>query len=537
VHPVDLVETMAPGLPGSLALAPEVAEALGRSREPFLSSLYLGLSAVALVGAGLLGASGRRRVVLAGLGAGAAAVALGHHAPAFELVSTLVPPLRLLRYPVKAMILVGFAWAGLGALGVEAWRTEPGSRRVRLALLPLAILGLASAAAAAALVSAPETWRPLLALGESPDAAARALRPLAVALGLRVVLVAGVLALVGLTRQGRVRPTLLAAGLAAIAVLDLGLAHPRPNPVAPPALYTHEPELIDAIGDPASARVYSYDYGEPGAALSRLGRRYAHQVVRAPAGWSPRAAMALGMQMSLVPQTAGRWGLRQAFDIDYRGLHSAPLARVTQLARVVEDQPGALARLLRLGAVTHVVGLHEVCGAGDGLEPVAVVPGLFADPIRLMALTDPLPRTYVVGGARVAQGTEGLEMLLAPWFDPRREVLLPAGAVREPPAGFTGTSRIVEERADLVRIEAELSADGHVVLVDTYDPGWRVRVDGMSAPLLEANVAFRAVALPAGRHEVEMVYRPPLTLAGLTLGGFTLVVILVLLARRPRSTP
>jgi len=534
VHPVDLAETVAPGVPGSLPLAPDVAAALGRSREPFLSSLYLGLSAVVLVGAGLLGAPGRRRVVLAGLGIGAAAVALGHHAPAFELVSTLVPPLRLLRYPVKAMILVGFAWAGLGALGAEAWRTEPGSRRVRLARLPLAVLGLASAVAAVALVSSPETWRPLLALGESPDAAARVLRPLALALALRAGLAAVGLALVGVAGRGRVRPTLLAAGLVSIAVLDLGLAHPRPNPVAPPALYAHRPELLDAIGDPASARIYSYDYGEPGAALRRLGRRHAHQVVRAPAGWSPRAAMALGMQMSLVPQTAGRWGLRQAFDIDYRGLHPAPLARITQLARVVEDQPGALVRLLHLGAVTHVVALHEVAGAGDGLEPVAVLPGLFADPVRLMAVTDPLPRTFAVGGTRVAQGTEGLETLLSPWFDPRREVLLPAGAVREPPAAFTGRTRIVEERADLVRIEAELSADGHVVLVDTYDPGWRVRVDGVSAPLLEANVAFRAVAVPAGRHRVEMIYRPPLTLAGLALGGFTLVLVLVLLARRPR---
>jgi hypothetical protein len=387
---------------------------------------------------------------------------------------------------------------------------------------------------AATLVFSPGAWRPLLALGESSSPGA-ALRPLAVALGIRAALAAVVLALVGIAARGRVRvrvrPEVLAAGLASIAVLDLGLAHPRPNPVAPPVLYTHEPELLDAVGDPATVRVYSYDYSESATPMRHLGRPYAHQVVRAPEGWSPASAMALGMQMSLVPQTAGRWGLRQAFDIDYRGLQSTPLARLTQLARLVEDRPAALVRLLRLGAVTHVVGLHPM--GGDDLEPIAVFPGLFADPIRLMAVPDPLPRTYAVGGSRVALGVEGLETLLEEGFDPRREVLLPAGRERTPPPQFRGTSRIVEERADFVRLEAELSSDGHVVLVDTHDPGWRVSVDGRPAPLLEANVAFRAVPVPAGRHVVEMVYRPLLTLAGLALGALCLVLILALLVRRP----
>ncbi len=72
------------------------------------------------------------------------------------------------------------------------------------------------------------------------------------------------------------------------------------------------------------------------------------------------------------------------------------------------------------------------------------------------------------------------------------------------------------------------------VLVETHDPGWRTSVDNQPVALLRANVAFRAVAVPAGRHIIEMVYRPPLTEAGLVLGGLTLVLTLVLLVRRPR---
>jgi hypothetical protein len=534
VHPAEMMETVVPGVLGRLPLAPAVNEALGRSREPFLASLYLGLPAVALAGAGLLGGTGRRRLVLAGLGAGAALVALGHHAPVFDAVTTLLPPLRLLRYPVKAMIVVGFAWAALGALGAEAWRTAgASSRRLRLALLPVALLGAASALAAAGLALRPEALRPLLALGETAIPTARVLRPVVASLGLRAALAAAVLALGWAGKRGRVRPAVLAAALVAVAVTDLSLAHPRPNPMAPSALYTHRPEVLAAIGDPASARVYSYDYSESAVVQRRLGRRYAHQVARAPAGWPGEAAIALGMQMSLVPQTAGRWGVRQGFDIDYRGLQSEWLSGLTHLVRLVEDRPGALVRLLRIGAVTHVVGLHRV--GGDELAAVAVVPGLFPDPIRVLAVPDPLPRVFAVGGARVAEGIDGLEALLDPGFDPRAEVLLPRGAPHPVPSDFAGSARVLEERVDRIRIEADLSSEGYVVLVDTFDPGWRTSLDDQPVALLRANVAFRAVAVPAGRHIVEMVYRPPLTEAGLALGGLTLVLILVLLVRRPAA--
>jgi len=81
-----------------------------------------------------------------------------------------------------------------------------------------------------------------------------------------------------------------------------------------------------------------------------------------------------------------------------------------------------------------------------------------------------------------------------------------------------------------------------VVLVasDTYYPGWRVRVDGREAELLEANVAFRGVVVPAGRHEVEFSYEPDwLAPAGMislaSCGVCFLVVLGSALARRERS--
>ena len=124
VHPAALVETLLAGIPGRLPLSASWRTAFFESREPFLASLYLGLPAVGLVAAAFAapGAGAGRRRALTVVGLVAAALALGRHAPFYDLVATLVPPLRVLRYPVKAMVLVAFAWAGLVALGAEAWR-------------------------------------------------------------------------------------------------------------------------------------------------------------------------------------------------------------------------------------------------------------------------------------------------------------------------------------------------------------------------------------------------------------------------------
>jgi hypothetical protein len=530
-HPAALLETLLAGVPGRLPLHPPVRAALFEGREPFLASLYLGLPAAGLAAAAFAvpGVGGRRRFALAAVGLGAAALALGRHAPLYDLVTALVPPLRVLRYPVKAMVLAAFAWAGLVALGVESWRrTESGRRWWLGVVVPLAGLAGLAAASALSLASGRPPWGALLPAGEP---AAQVAGALSRGLVREAVLAVFVLALAAWRGRASAPVTALAALAAAGAIADLALAHPRPNPTAPLALYRQRPEALVALGDPASARVYSYDYTETGRAQRWLGRPNAHALVRVPVGWRPGPASALGLQMSLAPQTPGRWGLRQGFDLDYRGLQGEPLAHLTRLVRLVEDRPADVLRVLQVGAVTHVVALHRV--AGETLRPLAEIPSLFEDPIRIEAVPGTLPRAYAAGGVRVADGIHGLMALIDPAFDPRLEIVLSEGRPVAAAEGFRGQVRIARESASRVLLDAELTADGYVVLVDGHDPGWRARVDGRPVPLLRANVAFRAVAVPAGRHAVEMVYRPTAALAGLALSGITSLALVVVFLSTP----
>lgn len=59
-----------------------------------------------------------------------------------------------------------------------------------------------------------------------------------------------------------------------------------------------------------------------------------------------------------------------------------------------------------------------------------------------------------------------------------------------------------------VRIRAATPLRAFLVLNDLWYPGWEVEVDGRPAELLRANLLFRAVALPPGRHEVEFRFAP-----------------------------
>jgi uncharacterized membrane protein YfhO len=68
-----------------------------------------------------------------------------------------------------------------------------------------------------------------------------------------------------------------------------------------------------------------------------------------------------------------------------------------------------------------------------------------------------------------------------------------------------------------VRYAVEADGPGYLVMRDSYARGWRAYVDGRAAPVRRANGKHRAVALPAGAHEVTLRYAPPGLWPGMAL--------------------
>jgi hypothetical protein len=101
-----------------------------------------------------------------------------------------------------------------------------------------------------------------------------------------------------------------------------------------------------------------------------------------------------------------------------------------------------------------------------------------------------------------------------PLFDPGHIVLLrqPPPKPRKSlgmPVAQTRAAMLMRTYAN-TEIEIEITAPqpGFLVLNDIWHPWWFGTVDGEPAEILRANVLFRAIQVPAGKHIVRMEFRP-----------------------------
>jgi len=90
------------------------------------------------------------------------------------------------------------------------------------------------------------------------------------------------------------------------------------------------------------------------------------------------------------------------------------------------------------------------------------------------------------------------------------------------------------------RIEASIDAANGTVIGTSIPrwPGWKLAIDGRAGDVLAYNRAFLGFAVPAGRHEVVLRYRPDGFVAGGIVTGATIAgCVLTALVRRRRRTP
>jgi hypothetical protein len=152
---------------------------------------------------------------------------------------------------------------------------------------------------------------------------------------------------------------------------------------------------------------------------------------------------------------------------------------------------------------------------------------IFEDPAAL-------PRAFVATRARCVDDRTAVALLRARAVDVAHEVLLAdcAAALPVAAAATRVEARIEAATTDRVRVSAATDAPAWLVLTDTWFPGWRARLDGVDTAVWRADHAFRAVALPPGRHEVEFTFRPRRLMAGIAIAGAAALVIVALLLPR-----
>jgi hypothetical protein len=121
-----------------------------------------------------------------------------------------------------------------------------------------------------------------------------------------------------------------------------------------------------------------------------------------------------------------------------------------------------------------------------------------------------LPRAFVVNRAEPLPD-RGRVLSSLKQADLRQVVFL-EGMESQPenstPVGRLQPASIVDYRPNHVAVDVDLGSPGYLVLSDPWYPGWTCTLDDQPTRLYRANYAFRAVAVPAGRHRVRFDFAP-----------------------------
>jgi hypothetical protein len=132
---------------------------------------------------------------------------------------------------------------------------------------------------------------------------------------------------------------------------------------------------------------------------------------------------------------------------------------------------------------------------------------------------DALPRVLLPGRAVAADFADIVEKGGMPNIDYRRNVLLDRGVCAAQPDlhcaadasenAEKGVAKILRYDNTLIDVEADAPAQGGFLVLNDVWQNWQsATVDGQPAPILRANLMFRAVALPPGPHQVRFRFEP-----------------------------
>jgi hypothetical protein len=193
-------------------------------------------------------------------------------------------------------------------------------------------------------------------------------------------------------------------------------------------------------------------------------------------------------------------------------------ARYTMLLDAVRATPLRNARpFLEAAGVERVLSLGSL--KVPWLAQPMSLPSMAGQRLVLARLSPPGEPVWWVPVARKAPDTvSAFRQVRGAGFDPRVEVVLeeaPVSPLRFGPAEQIGRYRVRAPR------------DGWLYITTPWAPGMEVLVDGNREKVALADVAFMAVPVSRGRHEIRLLYRPPEVIAGILVSLGTLAVLLL----------
>jgi hypothetical protein len=496
----------------------EVAEVFFGNSNPkgFLAvSLYIGMPVLGLVLIGGWHRKDLRGIVV--LGCLALWLAVGRYGGLYEVWYHAVPLWSAFRYPEKLMGMALLSVALLAGAGLDECRHGRKSfvMWAILAVLCLGFWGIFQAEAAGAWMAGH--------FGSSAALARQVADSLGAAFLMSAIATLGAGAVVVSMQRSRESERVFLGLLMLVVALDLSRVNQS-------AYYTGPADI--ARGIPPFVRSLMNDAGEQGTGHVRVFSR------RQSVFFYPEQPLSFTGILAVIMRQALYADLSAEFHIEsitpYLPGYDTHLGELADLIR--EDRFGA--RGLARFNVGYVVGDDRLFASPPFSE--RILAGL---PSYKLALVKnpvvPHPRAYLSRRPQRAAVPEDLRSLMS-----RRGFLSGEIDVIEAPhdtlPGPAGGGRVRLERHEPedVRIGVETSAPAVLILLDAFEAGWRASLeDGTELPIWRANALARAVAVPAGIHQVTFTYRTPMLTVGAwcSFAGVLLCAGVVWYARRVKA--
>jgi hypothetical protein len=422
----------------------------------------------------------RGRVLIATATALALLYTLGRYTPAFAWAFDWVPGVSKFRRPVDgSFVFVAMLALICGALLADYIR-EGVPRGRLLASAAMALAGVAVIASGVVFSSrAGHAGDALIAALASAPIAAAAILMLALARGARMrsaaavaVTVIAVAELIWWNAAFRLN----AEPRSAYALLE------RPFGNAADALDLVERFVSERRNDGERPRIEVMGLGGPWQNVAMV------RSLEAVNGYNP---LRIGIYDRLVAPGESTWRMElRDFPASFDGYDCA-LARTLGLEFVLLGRP--------IEEVPHLASRPVADVLRDGPD------------VWVYRLKDPAPRLKFTRRVQVADadavsGPGWLAASPAPdrvlIDDDTPPAASYAGAVS------AGNARIAAWQPGQIEIDVDSELGGVLALHETWYPGWTAAIDGKRIPLLRADVLFRGVEVPAGRHRVTFRFAP-----------------------------
>jgi hypothetical protein len=150
-----------------------------------------------------------------------------------------------------------------------------------------------------------------------------------------------------------------------------------------------------------------------------------------------------------------------------------------------------------------------------------------------------LPRAWLVPRVLSLSAAEVLRTIRSGFlpdgspFEPRAAALVEQGGDQDyGPLDPDASVAAAEPSSGRLQLTVRSRTPAFLVVSDSFDPGWRARLDGEPVELLATNFVQRGVPIPAGQHEVVLTYDPSSFRVGAWLSGLALALLLGLCVTR-----